>query len=264
MTSLDAQALSSVRRRLTPNDARLRTIRVKTTRLVFLAGAALSTLLLIGSVIVRGVQGAAIDTSKLVQGDQFVMDSPEFVGNTREGKRLKVTGARATRSVSDPAGAVRLEEPKLETADGSVATADEGIWSQDAQTLSLKGNVVFSRKAGERATGVSALWTSDPSVLTLEGGTQIVLPSGEAATAQTMKWDETRGSVALLGNARVTFADGEATSDQAYFDKETRTLTGMGAIRIRSELGIGAADRYEYNTESRRLRLSGSVTAQLN
>ncbi|WP_085339352.1 hypothetical protein [Aquidulcibacter paucihalophilus] len=263
MTSLDAQTLQPARRRLTPNDARLRTLRVKTTRSVFLAGAALSTLLLIGSVIVRGVQGAAIDTSKLVQGDQFVMESPEFIGNTREGKRLKVTGARATRSVSDAAGAVRLEKPKLETADGSVATADEGIWSQDAQTLSLKGNVVFSRKAGERATGVSALWTSDPSVLTVEGGTQITLPGGETATAQSLQWDEAKGAVALLGNARVTFKDGEATSDQAYFDKESRTLTGTGSIRIRSELGTGAADRYVYNTASKRLQMTGNVIAQL-
>lgn len=263
MTSLGAQAFQPGRRRLTPNDARLRTIRVKTTRLVFLGGAALSTLLLVGSVIVRGVQGASIDTSKLVQGDQFVMDSPEFVGNTREGNRLKVTGLKATRSISDPAGAVRLEKPKLETADGSVATADEGIWSQDAQTLSLKGNVVFARKAGERATGVSAMWTSDPSVLTLEGGTQIVLPSGEAATAQSLQWDEAKGAVALLGNARVTFKNGEATSERAYFDKETRTLTGTGAIRIRSELGTGAADRYEYNTASKRLQLTGNVVAQL-
>lgn len=264
MTTFDTHAIHDARRRMTPNDARLRTIRVKTTRLVFLAGAALSTLLLVGSVIVRGVQGAAIDTSKLVQGDQFVMDAPEFVGNTREGKRLKVTGVKATRSISDPAGAVRLEKPKLETADGSVATADEGIWAQDVQTLSLKGNVVFSRKTGERATGVSAMWTSDPSVLTLEGGTQIVLPSGEAATAQSLQWDETRRSIALLGDARVTFKDGEATSERAYFDQETRTLTGTGTIRIQSELGTGAADRYEYQTESRRLRLTGNVIAQLN
>ncbi|MFN7673839.1 MAG: hypothetical protein ACK5OV_00305, partial [bacterium] len=72
MTTIDTHAIHAARRRMTPNDARLRTIRVKTTRLVFLGGAALSTLLLVGSVIVRGVQGAAIDTSKLVQGDQFV------------------------------------------------------------------------------------------------------------------------------------------------------------------------------------------------
>jgi hypothetical protein len=262
MTMLDT--IHSARRRMTPNDARVRTIRVKITRVVFLAGAALSTLLLVGSVILRGVQGAAIDTSKLVQGDQFVMDAPEFVGNTREGKRLKVTGLKATRSVSDSAGAVRLEKPKLETADGSVATADEGIWSQDVQTLSLKGNVVFSRKTGERATGISAMWSSDPSVLTVEGGTQIVLPSGETATAQSLQWDEAKGAVALMGNARVTFKNGEATSDRAYFDKETRNLIGTGAIQIRSELGTGAADRYEYNTESRRLRLTGNVIARLN
>ncbi len=264
MTTFDTPALHPARRRMTPNDARLRTIRVKTTRSVFLAGAGLATLLLVGSVIVRGVQGASIDTSKLVQGDQFVMDAPEFVGNTREGKRLKVTGLKATRSISDPAGAVSLEKPKLETADGSVATANEGIWSQDVQTLSLKGNVVFSRKTGERATGVSAMWTSDPSVLTLEGGTQIVLPGGEAATAQSLQWDEAKGVVALFGNARVTFKNGEATSERAYFDKETRTLSGAGAIRIRSELGTGAADRYEYNTQSQRLRLMGNVIARLD
>jgi hypothetical protein len=108
------------------------------------------------------------------------------------------------------------------------------------------------------------MWTSDPSVLTLEGGTQIVLPSGEAATAQSLQWDEAKGAVALLGNARVTFKNGEATSERAYFDKETRNLTGTGTIRIRSELGTGAADRYEYNTETQRLRLTGNVIAQLN
>jgi hypothetical protein len=91
-----------------------------------------------------------------------------------------------------------------------------------------------------------------------------VLASGETATAQSLQWDEAKGAVALMGNARVTFKNGEATSDRAYFDKETRNLIGTGAIQIRSELGTGAADRYEYNTESRRLRLTGNVIARLN
>lgn len=264
MTATHPISAGLPRQRLTPQDARRRTIRVKTTRLVFLGGAALSTLLLVGSVILRGVQGAAIDTTNLVQNDQYVMESPEFVGNTKDGKRLKVKGVKATRSVADPTGPVRLEKPRMETADGSVAVAEDGVWSPTNQTLSLKGNVVFTRKGGERATGQSAIWTADPSILTLEGGVQVNLPTGETATAQSLSWNETTMVVSLAGAARVAFKDGEATSDQASFDQKTRILTGNGTARIVSQLGTSSADRYEYNTVSRRLRLSGKVVAKLN
>ena len=264
MTATPSFSSALPRRRLTPQDARRRTIRVKTTRLVFLGGAALSTLLLVGSVILRGVQGAAIDTTNLVQNDQYVIASPEFIGNTKDGKRLKVTGTKATRSVANAAGAVRLEKPRMETSDGSVATADEGSWQQETQTLTLKGNVVFSRKGGERATGLTAVWTADPSILKLDGASQVTLPSGEQASAQTLEWDEAKASVALAGSVRVVFNGGEATSDRAFFDQNTRILTGSGAAKIRAELGTGAADRYEYHTVSRRLRLTGKVVATLN
>jgi hypothetical protein len=264
MTRVDSSLSPVHRQRLTPQAARRRTIRVKATRLVFLAGASLSVLLLVGSVILRGVQGAGIDTSKLVQNDQFVIENPEFIGTTKEGKRLKVTGARALRSVSDPNAGVRLEKPKLETADGSTATAIQGVWLQSQQTLVLKGDVVFTRKSGEKARGATATWTSSPSVLLLEGGIEVTLPGGENATAQSLQWEEAKQRTLLVGQAVIRFKGGEATSDRAIYDQVAKSVTGTGRISIRSEQGLSFADRYEYITTSKRLALSGNVRATVN
>ena len=251
------------RRRMTPADAARRAGRVKATRLVFLGGAALAILLLTGAVLSRSFQAAQIDTSGLVKGDQYVMDAPKFVGRTKSGTKLTVTGVRATRSVASAAGPVRLEKPRLETSDGSVATALTGVWLQSEQRLELEGDVVFARRAGEKATGSRAIWTTEPSLFSLDGGTQMALPSGETATAQALRWDEGRQTLTLTGDVKVTFKDGEATSQTAYFNNANRVLIGIGSTQIRSALGIGAADRYEYATVSRRLRMSGNVRATL-
>jgi hypothetical protein len=237
---------------------------VKAIRVVFLAGAGLSALLLVGSVIMRGVQGAGIDTSRLVQGNQFVIENPEFIGTTKEGKRLKVTGARALRSVSDPTGGVRLEKPKLETQDGSTATATQGIWSQTQQRLSLEGDVVFSRKNGEKARGAAANWTANPSVLVLEGGIEVTLPSGETASAQSLMWDETKRQTVLIGQAVIRFKGGQARSDRAIYDQVAKSVIGIGNTSVRTEQGLSYADRYEYITSSKRLALSGNVRATVN
>jgi hypothetical protein len=264
MTSLNSPLRPMRRQRLTPQAARRRTIRVKAVRLVFLAGAGLSALLLVGSVILRGVQGAGIDTSNLVQDDQFVIQNPEFIGTTKEGKRLKVTGDRALRSVSDPNAGVRLEKPKLETADGSTATALEGVWSQSKQTLVLKGNVVLLRKNGETARGATATWTSSPSVLILEGGVVVTLPGGETASAQSLQWQEAKQQTLLEGQAVIRFKGGEATSDRAIYDQVAKSVTGTGRTSIRTEQGLSFADRYEYITSSKRMALSGNVRATVN
>jgi hypothetical protein len=264
MTSVESSLRPMRRQRLTPQAARRRTIRVKAVRLVFLAGAGLSILLLVGSVIMRGVQGAGIDTSNLVQDNQFVIENPEFIGTTKEGKRLKVTGVRALRSVSDPNAGVRLEKPKLETADGSTATALQGVWSQSQQTLLLNGEVVFTRKNGEKARGATATWTSSPSILLLQGGIEVTLPSGETASAQSLQWQETKRQTLLEGQAVIRFKGGEATSDRAIYDQVTKSVTGTGRTSIRTEQGLSFADRYEYITSSKRLALSGNVRATVN
>ncbi|GIU66438.1 hypothetical protein PsB1_0592 [Candidatus Phycosocius spiralis] len=253
-----------MRQRLTPQAARRRSIRVKAIRMIFLAGAGLSTLLLVGSVVLRGVQSAGIDTSKLVQDNQFVIENPQFIGTTKEGKRLKVTGRRALRSVKDPNGVVRLEKPRIETADESTLTANQGIWSQTQQKVTLEGDVVFSRKSGEKARGATATWTSNPSLLTLEGGIEVTFSDGEKAIAQTLQWYEAQRQFILIGQAMIELKGGQAISDRAIYDQDAKTVIGIGNTSIRSDRGLSYADRYEYLTTTKRLTLSGNVRAKMN
>jgi hypothetical protein len=343
----------SSRKRMTPGDARLRTFRVKVTRILLLAGAITCVLGLVGSVILRAVQVSALPSTDLVEGENLVIDTPRFVGRAKDGSKIVVTAQKASRSMAQDNGAVQLVKPVLETADGSKATADVGVWSQSNQNLSLTGNVVLNRAGGDVATAQSAQWTSVPAVLTMQGGVVlrrengdqsnsdsaiwdsdtsqlsvlgnvnitrpsgdqatadraiwasdtgqlailgnvnlarktgerasggraiwrtdigaleldqsvgITLPSGESASAQTARFSEGSGDLSLSGAAVVRFNAGQVSSARAFYQGNTGVLTGDGGIQITSSLGIGRADRYVYETRSKRLNLSGNVVATL-
>jgi hypothetical protein len=342
------------RKRLTAQDAKRRSLRVKTTRLAMVGGAVVCVLALVGSVAFRAVQVATLPKTDIVEGENLVIDTPRFVGRAKDGGKIVVTAQKATRSMSQDNGAVQLVKPVLETADGSKATADVGVWSQESQNLSLKGNVVLnrtggdvataasaewtsvpavllmrdgvvlrrqngdqstsntatwasdtaelsvdgnvtitrpsgdqatanravyasdtgqlsilgnvnlSRKTGERATGGRATWRTDTGMLELDQAVTINLTGGESATAQLARFDERSGDVFLAGNAVFRFASGQASSARALYRGNTGQLIGDGGITITSSLGFGRADRYVYETKSKRLSLSGNARATLN
>jgi hypothetical protein len=341
------------RKRLTAEDARLRSLRVRTTRLAFVGGAIVCVLALVGSVIFRAVQVAALPQTDLVEGENLVIDTPRFVGRAKDGGKIVVTAQKATRSMSQDNGAVQLVKPVLETADGSKATADVGVWSQESQNLSLNGNVVLNRQdgdvataaaaewtsvpavlrmregvvlrrqngdqttsdtavwlsdtaqlavegnvtisrpsgdqatgnsavwaddtgqlsilgnvnlarqSGERASGARAVWRTDTGALELSDAVAITLPSGESATAQFARFDQRSGDLLLSGGTTVRFAAGQASSSSLIYRSNTGQLFGQGGIAISSNLGNGRADRYVYETRSKRLNLSGNARATL-
>jgi hypothetical protein len=311
------------RRRMTTQDARLRTLRVKTVRIVFLGGAILSILALVGSVISQVMHGRAQLNEPVVQGENLVIETPRFVGRTKDGGKVIVTAKTATRALDGQDGKVALDMPVMETSDGSKATASKGIWSQSEEILSLDGNVVLThqsgdkatasralwtsvparltlsdnvvleRQSGDRATASQAIWTSEPSTLTISGnvkltrrggaslvsglavwrsdigaldasqGVRISLPSGESATSQTARFNDRSGDVSLNGQVNVMFPAGQASSASAQFEGATGSLSGDGGIQIRSSLGIGSANRYVYETRSKRLSLTGDARATL-
>jgi hypothetical protein len=321
--SVRGGARHTTRKRMTANDARVRTIRVKLTRILFLAGAMTAVLALVGSVLVRAIETAALPSADLVDGKNLVLDTPRFVGRTKSGGRVVVTAQKATRSLAQADGAVQLVKPVLETSDGSTATADNGIWSQEKQTLSLRGNVLLNRQGGDVAQSQTADWTSQPERLTMAGGVSLVrqngdnatgenavwdaeaalltvlgnvniarksgergssnramwqsqqgvlaldgnvnltLPSGESAFAQTVRFNEGDGTLLLQQGVVVRFAAGQANSTRAVFQSATGRLTGDGGVNITSDLGNGRADRYVYETRSKRLNLSGNAVATL-
>jgi hypothetical protein len=310
-------------KRMTPQDARRRTLRVKATRFLFVAGAIAAISALVGSVLIRLVQTARQPSSAVVQGENLVIEKPRFVGNTKDGSKIIVTADKATRSMTTENGAVQLEKPVLETSDGSKATAETGVWSQVDQNLALDGNVVLTRQGGDRVTSSSARWTSIPSRLTMEGGVTlrrqsgdqatsdsavwstepsqlmvsgnvqltrtggaratsavaiwrsdigtldltggatISLPSGESVSASTARLDDRLGDIRLEGQAVVRFSAGQASSARAFYRGLTGQLSGDGGIAITSSLGTGSADRYVYETRSKRLNMSGNARATL-
>jgi hypothetical protein len=343
----------SPRKRLTTQDVRLRTLRVKTTRILLLAGAITCVLGLVGSVLLKGIQVSSLPSEKLVEGENLVIDTPRFVGRAKDGGKIVVTAQKATRSMSQDDGAVQLVKPVLETADGSKATADTGVWTQATEGLLLSGNVVLNRVGGDVASAQTAQWTSQPAVLTMQGGVTlrrqsgdqatadtavwaseaselsvignvnlsrptgdqatgdravwasdtgqlsiignvnlarksgerasggraiwrtdvgaleldqsvgIALPTGESATAQNARFSEGSGDLLLSGSAVMRFNTGAASSARAFYQGSTGRLTGDGGIQITSTLGNGSADRYVYETRTKRLNLSGNARAVL-
>ena len=187
MTDATLTSPFKLRKRMTPQDARLRTLRVKATRWAFIGGAALAVLGLVGSVVVRGVQTAGSSGADVVQGGNLVIENPRFVGNTKDGAKIIVTAAKATRSMRTDAGVVQLDRPVLETSDGSRATAKTGTWSQSDQNLILDGDVVLTRQGGDRATSSSAVWSSNLSQLTMKGGVNLTRQGGDQATAESAR-----------------------------------------------------------------------------
>ncbi|MEN9874169.1 MAG: hypothetical protein RL186_1066, partial [Pseudomonadota bacterium] len=105
------------RQRLTPADARRRTVRVKATRLALLVGAAASIAALAGTVGLRLLQPTTKFNQAVIQGESLVLDSPRFIGQTKSGDKVIVTAQKATRILSDDNAPVKLEQPVLETGD---------------------------------------------------------------------------------------------------------------------------------------------------
>lgn len=291
---IQAGALPTIpHKRLTPEAARARTLRVKATRGFFVGGAVVSILALMGSVGARMLQTALAPTTSVVSGDNLVIDKPRFVGRTKRGDQIIVTADSATRSRTLQEGKITLINPKLQTSDGSRAKGKAGIWSQGDQSLSLEGDVELTRTGGDRATSTNAVWTTadahlmmsgavnlsrsggtratsnsaiwltDLGFLDLMGDVTINLPTGESASALSARLDERRGDISLEGQALVRFASGQANSARAFYSSATGLLSGDGGVIITSSFGNGRAQRYVYEMRTNRLKLSGDAQATL-
>jgi hypothetical protein len=293
MTPASSPPMMTPHKRLTPQAARARTLRVKATRWVFVGGAALSILALVGSVAVRMLQTALAPVTSVVRGDNLVIDEPRFVGRTKGGAQIVVTADSATRSRTLQERKVTLVKPKLQTGDGSQAKAKAGVWSQADQSLSLEGDVELTRTGGDRATSTTAVWTTGDAqfmmsgavnlnrsggtratsnsaiwrtelgLLDLMGNVTLNLPTGESASALSARLDERRGDISLEGQAVVRFASGQANSARAFYSSATGTLSGDGGTNITSSFGTGRAQRYVYEITTNRLNLSGNAQATL-
>lgn len=226
-------AVANRAKRMTPQDARLRTLRVKATRIVFVAGALSAIFALVGSVFVQLVKTSVLPETSVVQGENLVIEKPRFVGNAKDGSKIIVTAQKATRSMTALDGAVQLEKPVLETDDGSQATAKAGVWSQADQTLSLDGEVVLTRAGGDRATSSSAVWTSIPSRLTMDGSVVISRAGGDSATSNSAVWSTNPDQLMVSGNVVLTRLGGaRATAANATWRSDIGSLDLTGGANI--------------------------------
>jgi hypothetical protein len=279
-----------LRRRMTPKDARLRTLRVKTVRILFLAGAMLAILALVGSVIIQVMQGKARVSDAVVQGENLVIESPRFVGRTKDGGKVIVTAKTATRPLTGQEGKVTLELPVMETSDGSRATAKTGVWSQSEETLSLDGDVVLAHQSGDRATSSRAfwnsvssrlelmenvvlarqngdqaasnlaVWTSDPSVLTVTGNVNVKRQSGASMSSGTAAWRSDLGSLDIGGGVRISLPTGEsATSQTASFKDRSGDLSLLGQVLVTFPAGQARSARADYSGLTGRLSGEGGI-----
>jgi hypothetical protein len=266
LPSLNQNPTSRPRRRMTPKDARLRTIRVKTMRVVFLAGAVASILALAGTAIIRATQPKANFDSAVVKGENLVLDAPRFVGRTKSGGRIVVTAEKAVRSMSNNTGAVQLEKPVLQTDDGSTATANTGIWSPDPQTLSLDGNVKLTRQAGDVATSATANWVSDPASLTMNGNVVMTRENGDNVEGTNAVWQSNPAQLSVSGDVIIVRATGaRASGGTAVWRSDQSVLELRQAVRITLPSGEGAsAQRARFDDRFGNLTLEGQAVVRFN
>lgn len=218
---------------MTPRDARLRTLRVKATRLVFVVGAIAAIFALIGSVAIQLVKTNVLPETAIIQGENLVIEKPRFVGNAKDGSKIIVTAQKATRSMTALNGAVQLEKPVLKTDDGSQATATLGVWSQADQTLSLDGDVVLTRAGGDRATSSRAVWTSTPSRLTMDGSVVMSRAGGDNATSNSAIWSTNPDQLMVSGDVVLTRPGGaRATAASATWRSDIGSLDLAGGANI--------------------------------
>jgi hypothetical protein len=220
-------------KRMTPQDARLRTLRVKATRVVFVVGALAAVFALVGSVAVQLAKTSLLPETSVVQGENLVIEKPRFVANAKDGSKIIVTAQKATRSMTALNGAVQLEKPVLETSDGSQAIAKSGVWSQVDQTLSLDGDVVLTRAGGDRATSSRAVWTSVPSRLTMDGNVVMSRAGGDSATSNSAVWSTNPDQLMVSGNVVLTRPGGaRATAANATWRSDIGSLDLTGGANI--------------------------------
>jgi hypothetical protein len=256
----------TVRKRMTPQDARLRTLRVKATRIFFVGGAVCAVLALVGNVAVRLVLTGSTPATSVVQGENLVIEKPRFVGRDKNGGKIIVTADTATRSMTSQNGAVALVKPVLETSDGSKATAKTGVWSQAEQNLALDGEVVLIRQGGDRATAATAVWTSIPSELKMNGGVTLSRQDGDQATAQSAVWS-TEPSLLMLSNNVVLSRRGgaRATSGAATWRSDLGALDLTGGANITLPSGESASALSARLDDQRGdIRLDGQATVRFS
>ena len=277
-------------KRMTATDVRLRTLRVKTLRIGFLVGAIAAVLALVGSVAFQAMQGQAQLNEAVIQGEKLVIESPRFVGRTKDGGKVIVTARTATRAMNDQTGKVSLDKPVLETGDGSTATATNGVWTQSEQSLTLNGdvvlkhfggdratstsdlwtsvpaaltmndNVVLSRQAGDKATANTAIWTSNPAQLTFSGNVNITRPSGASLVAGVAVWRNDIGALDVQNGVRISLPSGEsATAQTARFSDRAGDLGLQGQVVVTFAQGQASSARADFNGTTGRLTGEGGV-----
>jgi hypothetical protein len=214
-----------------------RSARVRLVRIVCVSIAALSAFALVGSVAIRLMLPSNIDTESLVQGDSFVIERPKFTAVSEGGAKITVTAARALRAIGDVQGELRLENPRMETSEGSIATSQNGIWNEAGQTLQMSGDVLFQGQRGEKARAQEANWTSANRRMALRGSMQVEMDSGVANADQGV-WDDLGQTLGLQGNVRMVLKQGEvAAANSAFWNGVNKSLALDGNARITGSQG---------------------------
>jgi hypothetical protein len=249
--------------RLTPLMALRRSARVRTVRIVFMAIATASILALVGSVALRMMLPSNLDTEDLVQGDSFVVDRPKFTAVSATGQKMTITAARAIRAIGDAQGELKLEKPRLETSEGSVATSDLGTWNEAGQIMQLSDNVLFVGQRGQKARSKAATWTSANRRMALRGALQVDMEAGVAVSDQGV-WDDLAQTLGMQGNVKMTLKEGEvATADSAFWNGPARTLALAGNARVIGPKGeIATAPKAIWQANERQLVMQEGASLQ--
>jgi hypothetical protein len=253
-------------------------------------GAAASIAALAGTVGLRLLQPTTKFNQAVIQGESLVLDSPRFIGQTKSGDKVIVTAQKATRILSDDNAPVKLEQPVLETGDGSKARGKTGTWSQTTQTMTLAGGVVLLHRSGDEATATSAIyaagpgqltlsdqvvltqatgdtvtgnraiWSKSPEVLTVEGAVTITRKGGQTARATRAVWQAALGLLELSGGVELQLQSGErATAQTAQLDEKSGDLTLEGDVVVQFKSGQARSARARFTRQTGVLVGDGGV-----
>ena len=142
-------------RQMTLAQARRRSSTVGLLRMIFVAGAAISAGVIIGSIAATTLSGAGQQIDQLEGDDVVTMVNARFTGRNIAGEAYVITAEAAQRRRADPS-VINLTNPRLVDDKGTEVSAPVGVYYQNAEYLDLFQDVKVRDAEGYEFTTTAA------------------------------------------------------------------------------------------------------------
>jgi len=205
--ALSAAGMWSPGRRMTLNQARMRSRLVQVMRFLFvgLAFASLASVFVYTTLysVSGGFERAApVDLG----GEAVTMLQPRFTGRMGEDVSYQLTATDAQRPTEET-GPISLNAPVYRESQGRIIVAPSGAYAEENGVISLSGGVTFTDENGNRFTSSEAVIDTRNRIL--RGNAEII---GEGALgvvrADAYEIQDSNGTIIFRGRVRGTMPGG--------------------------------------------------------